>query len=223
MPKPWMLAKTFATRAMDTGYAKLSFSQFGEDMVLSFFLQDHPNRFYVDVGCNDPHRFSNTYVLHHALGWRGMNVDLDARCIERMRVDRPEDVCVVAAVSDQDAEVDVVLFEDDAVNSIAPAFIENQKKIRQVDHVERTQTQRLDDLIDEHYPHPAIGLLSVDAEGHDLQVLRSIDLGRHEPAFILVETGQPRKGDTSIHDHLTDAGYELISHMVITSLYKRKE
>lgn len=211
----------FLTKAIGTGQAKLSFSQFGEDMVLSYYLRTCPNKFYIDVGCNDPHRYSNTYVLHNVLGWRGMNIDMDPNCIEKMAADRPEDVNICTAVSDRSGEIEATFFDDNAVNSVSPVFVEHQAKMRKTDRVAMIPAERLDVLIERHYPHPAIGLLSIDAEGHDLEVLSSIDLDRHKPMFILIETGVLGSAKNEIHTALEAKGYRMRSHMVITSLYER--
>ncbi len=43
---------------------------------------------YIDVGCNHPKRFSNTYALYRA-GWRGLAVDLDPSLCKQFRLARP--------------------------------------------------------------------------------------------------------------------------------------
>ena len=56
------------------GFALKSYSQEGEDMVLSRIFSDKNKGFYVDVGAHHPIRFSNTYKFYK-LGWHGINIE----------------------------------------------------------------------------------------------------------------------------------------------------
>ena len=38
------------------------------------------NGIYIDVGCNHPIKFNNTYLLYKR-GWSGINIDLDSKSI----------------------------------------------------------------------------------------------------------------------------------------------
>lgn len=44
-------------------YARQSFSQEGEDLVLSRFFDGQESGFYIEVGAHHPFRFSNTYLF----------------------------------------------------------------------------------------------------------------------------------------------------------------
>jgi hypothetical protein len=66
-------------------------SQYGEDIVLDRVLNLKRKGFFVDVGCYHPVQYSNTYKLYR-LGWRGINIDLDAIKIEAFNLRRPGDV-----------------------------------------------------------------------------------------------------------------------------------
>lgn len=210
-------------KALETGEARLSFSQFGEDSVLEFYLRNVDEKYYIDVGCHHPHRYSNTYLLYHALGWRGLDIDMDERAIARIREDRPENVAVCSAVSDRTGEIEATFFEAGGVNTVSPSHAKKCAAHRPVMDVRKVPCDTLDRLIEQHYPHPSIGLLSIDAEGHDLEVLRSIDLDRHRPLFILVETGRLNRMSPDILAVMTEHGYEIASHMVISTLFQRMD
>src|SRR5687767_11201625 len=82
--------------------ATFIFSQGGEDFIAAYYLRytfgiERGN--YVDVGCNAPLRYSNTFDLYKR-GWRGIAIDANPELIEKYRAVRPEDVAVVAAISD---------------------------------------------------------------------------------------------------------------------------
>jgi hypothetical protein len=65
----------------------------------------------------------------------------------------------------------------------------------------------LDDILGEGQAPAPIDFLSIDVEGHEVDVLRGFDLARWRPRLILLEdhvTGLAK------HRHLTRAGYRLI-------------
>ena len=76
-------------------YAKRSYSQEGEDMLLDRFLEDRSVGFYVDVGAHHPKRFSNTYRLY-CRGWRGLNIDANPGSMTLFQKLRPRDINVEA-------------------------------------------------------------------------------------------------------------------------------
>ena len=57
-------------------FAKVSLSQFSEDTIIEIILKNarRKNGIFVDVGCNHPIEYNNTYLLY-LKGWRGINID----------------------------------------------------------------------------------------------------------------------------------------------------
>lgn len=188
---PLLLALRFAVvyllKKLFNDDASLNYSQTGEDAVIRSLLDETRPGIYVDVGCNEPIHWSNTLSLY-LHGWRGVNVDANPRLIERFKSVRLRDTAVCAAISDQEREVVFHEFEDELVSTLsAEALPEWQSKWKK--RGERmVTTRRLDSILEENLaPGAEIDLLSVDVEGHDLNVLRSIDLTRFRPKLIVVE------------------------------------
>src|SRR5687767_2385049 len=85
-------------------WASTSYAQTGEDRIIATLLDGRSAGFYVDVGCNHPIRYSNTFDLYKR-GWRGINIDANQRLIERYRRVRPRDVSVCAVISSSARDV----------------------------------------------------------------------------------------------------------------------
>ncbi len=101
---------------------------------------------------------------------------------------RRRDIAVCAAISDQESEVIFHEFEDELVSTLGgdalPEWEGKWKK--RGERVVKTRT--LNSVLKETLQAGAeIDLLSVDVEGHDLNVLRSIDLDVFRPKLIVVE------------------------------------
>lgn len=171
-------------------HGNVSFSQEGEDLVVRRLLQHQGPGFYVDVGAHHPSRFSNTRRFYDQ-GWRGINVDPNPESIRLFRKMRPHDISVQAGVAEKEGVLTLYLFDDPALNT----FDEKLKDER----VERWKCQlsgslpvrvvTLSDLLGEFLPAgQVIDFLTIDAEGLDLQVLKSNDWSRYRPRWVLVES-----------------------------------
>jgi len=219
-----------ALAALANPEAHISFSQFGEDLVLLAFLRNRKRLdrgFYIDVGAFHPFRYSNTALLHLFYGWRGVNIDANPEAIRSFATNRPGDINIEAAVSDMETEAEYVMFDRGAINSLDPAMIERQLSapntpFKVADRV-TVRTQRLDHILEGIPTLPGkIDLLSVDCEGLDHRVLISNDWDRYRPFIILVEChgfDLRRPMNNASYSLLTEKGYRLISHVFVTSIY----
>ena len=160
-------------------------SQFGEDVSIGTFFPKKFRGFYVDVGCFHPKKYNNTWQLYKQ-GWRGVNVDIDSIKIEGFDIARPRDTNIACAVSNTEGECSY--FSNGFYSltvSLDRAFTEGKQG-----YVEKkTRCARLTTLLDESpYKDRQIDFLSVDAEGHDIEVLLSLDFDRYDPRLIAVES-----------------------------------
>ena len=196
-------------------------SQYGEDAVLQH-LVTQPRGIYVDVGCWHPKKFSNTWFLYRR-GWRGVNIDLGEVKIRTFRWVRPQDHNVVAAVSDAPGTVTVQTDKDFSVGEqIVP---EGQSPRPGFGHSRVMATRTLTDILD-HSPYAgkAIQLLNIDAEGHDLHVLRGLDFDRYAPELVLVESyvqSVEALLQSELHGFLSGKGYAMFNWVGPTLFYKR--
>lgn len=169
-------------------YAKESYSQEGEDMILDRFLEFRPSGFYVDVGAHHPMRFSNTYRLYRR-GWRGLNIDANPGSMALFRKMRPRDINVEEAVSSTSQELIYYRFNEPALNTFCKDLaLERMSKAYSIIEEVTILTVPLRQLIDQHVPAGTkVDLLTIDVEGLDYDVLNSNDWDRYSPEFILVE------------------------------------
>jgi FkbM family methyltransferase len=206
-------AAVYATKRLFDADASINYSQTGEDAIIRSLLDETRQGIYVDVGCHDPVRSSNTLSLY-LHGWRGVNIDANPRLIERFKATRLRDIAVCAAISDQEHDVVFHEFEDALVSTLSEeALPEWQSKWKK--RGERVVTTRtLDSVLREHLePGTEIGLLSVDVEGHDLNVLRSVDLNVFRPKLIVVEMHHldlMRVPESPINRYLEQQGFRQI-------------
>ena len=57
---------------------KRNFSQANEEKIISELFKKKPKGFYIDVGCYNPRKYSNTALLYKK-GWTGINIDAEKK------------------------------------------------------------------------------------------------------------------------------------------------
>jgi FkbM family methyltransferase len=204
-----------------------SWAQEGEDLVLRRFFEGQKQGFYVDVGAHHPHRFSNTFWFYRR-GWRGINIDAMPGSMELFHLHRPEDINLELAISDQ-PEMTYFIFNDTALNGLCAEVAERRDGKRGNFIVERlaVTTRTLEQIFDEHVPSDRrIDFLTIDVEGHDLDVLRSNDWSRFRPRMVLAEDLEKLPLDELSHSRLCkfmrEIGYRACARTFNTLFFEQR-
>lgn len=173
-------------------YAKKSYSQEGEDMVLQRIFDGKTNGFYVDVGAHHPFRFSNTYFFYR-LGWSGINIEPNPEASDLFQSARRKDINLQLGVAAHAAKLKYYVFDEPALNT----FDEDIVNVRlattsyKVTKTIEIPVERLDNVLTKYLPvNQEIDFLSIDVEGLDFAVLESNDWKRFRPKCVLVEALQ---------------------------------
>lgn len=166
--------------------ARISFAQGGEDINVLYMLDDKRDGFYLDIGSNDPIESSNTFKLY-LVGWHGILVDGNPMLIDKAKKIRKMDTCVHALVSEEKTKMDFYISDAHLYSSIDASHASLGTDDRKVQKVQ-LDTQTLDEIIEKNLPvGQIIDLLSIDVEGHDFSVLKSISLQKYRPRVIVIE------------------------------------
>lgn len=215
----FLLRKTFLTN-----YVRVHYSQFGEDIVLGELFGKKRDGMYVDVGCYHPKKYSNTYRLYKR-GWHGVNIDMEAHKVRMFDFARPHDFNVVAAVSDKKEVVKMHLYGDFCLGSTIDEECV-QRISAKVQNIVEVETRTLDDILENSpYKNKKIDLLSIDAEGNDFKVLKSLNLKVYAPSVIVIEEHQQEIEGIlvgQLYAYLKSNGYVLHSWMHLSLIFKRE-
>ena len=158
---------------------KSYYSDSGEDkFIMSQFKKKRG--FYVDVGCHHPTRINNCHLLY-LNNWRGINIDINKISIEMFKIARKEDINLHSAVSLKEKYVN--FFYDKPLSLYNSLIKSKDLKFHKI-----VKSQKLTTLINKtKYKNKKIDFLSVDTEGKDLEVLKSLDFVIYKPKYICVE------------------------------------
>ncbi|MEQ9370304.1 MAG: FkbM family methyltransferase [Coleofasciculus chthonoplastes F3-SA18-01] len=167
----------------------LSYSQEGEDMILSRFFENKENGFYVDVGAHHPQRFSNTY-LFYMRGWRGINIDAMPGSMESFNKIRVCDINLEFPISDGHQTLTYYEFNEPALNGFCRdiSMKRNGSGNYRIISEKKMKTYTLSEILDNYLPNGQnIDFLTIDVEGLDLQVLKSNNWHKYRPHIVLLE------------------------------------
>jgi len=191
--------------------AQITFAQFGEDMAVLRWVDGLKMipQIYVDVGCYHPIHWSNTLLLHKR-GWKGVNVDLDKSRITEFERLRPGDYNVLAAVSDSEREFKIFEYGLGATDRLGDVHEEELESLTgcKPTGARLVKTRTLNSILQScPWPVGQIGYLNIDCEGHDLEVLKGLDLDRYQPIIITIEAFLEKERPAIFH-HLIPREYE---------------
>ena len=159
--------------------------------------------FFVEVGANDPRERSQTWHLEQA-GWSGVLIEPQPDLADELRSRRTAKVFAVACSSPDNAGRTLPLHVAGPLSSLdrqhmapgsAPAGVIN------------VPVRTLDSVLEEAGVPVAFDFLSIDVEGHEIEVLRGFDAAHWRPRLILLED---HVADLSKHRYLGKAGYRII-------------
>ena len=209
--------------------ARLSFAQFGDDLVAAslFTCIGHKNPTYLDIGAADPDMENNTYIFYLA-GSHGVLVEPNVFQTERLRSVRPRDTVLVAGIGTQDhAEADFYVMSSSGLNTFDKEQAE--RLARESEHkivkVIKMPLLGINRVIAEHFGGKAPDFLSIDIEGLEYAVLKTLDFAKYRPKVICAETLI-----TNTHRHNPDTtklmvenGYEVRGMTFANTLYIDKK
>ena len=207
------------------GFAIKSYSQEGEDMILRRFFEFKKNGFYVDVGAHHPKRFSNTYFFYKK-GWKGINIDAMPGSMNAFEKVRPRDINIEVPISSKKQKLKYYGFNEPALNGFSKRLSEqrNNSRVYDIIFTRDLQTQTLQNVLDIYLPkEQIIDFLSIDVEGLDFDVIKSVDLNKVRPRLILIEilsSSYHELINNEITTHLISNNYSIFFKTVNTVIFK---
>ena len=208
-------------------FARLSYSQEGEDLLLERFFENKKNGFYVDIGAHHPQRFSNTYNFYKK-GWRGINIDAMPESMSSFNDVRPMDTNIEIGVSLEKSELTYYMFNEPALNTFSDEEAKKKDGLRNFKIIakKKIETIPLSIILKEHLPpYVQIDFMTIDVEGLDLQVLKSNDWKLYRPNMVLVEDLKQYsltelEKQSEVYNYLVGKKYQLVSKTFNTLFFK---
>lgn len=188
----------------------LYYSQFGEDRLLEKLFKGKVQGVCVEVGANNGVDGSTTLYFEER-GWDCILVEPNPVLCDELRARRKAQLFECAASNTPGTAILHVAVG--AEQSHAVSALGDEGKAAQIlqEHGFRTEpvevvTRRLDDILNEARPSGGIDFISIDVEGHELELLRGFSLDLWRPAVLIVEDNAPL-WESAVADYLKAQGY----------------
>jgi FkbM family methyltransferase len=168
--------------------------------------------YFVDVGANDAELDSQSCHLE-TLGWTGVLVEPQPDLADKLRAKRRAKVYAVACSSPANSGRPMPL-------QLAGVYSSLERRLA-VATVKPEGTldvpiMTLDALLEHAAAPERIDFLSIDVEGHEIDVLSGVDLARWRPRLILIED---HVLDRNLHHTLRKRGYKWVRRTGLNSWY----
>jgi len=209
--------------------------------LLRLFAEAHPEAFFVQIGANDGLQHDPLHPILARYEWRGILVEpvphVFAR-LEQTHAGNDRLTLINAAVGAQDGRLPfyhlreaapgeaVVPFHDALGSFSRDLVLRHAREIPDVqERLVETEVPVLsfDGLLARH-GGPPVDLVTIDTEGFDWEVVRSIDLGRYRPRLLAYEHYHLSAADRDAATaHLEAHGYETFAEHFDTYALRRED
>ena len=173
--------------------AKLSYSQNGEDLVSGGALASARVNTtavkYLDVGAWEPIAGNNTYFFYRD-GRRGVLVEPNVDMTPKLKRARPRDTVLTAGIGiTATAEADFYVMTGSQLHTFDKEQAERLEKLglSKIERVVKMPLLDINAVMQEHFGG-APDYLSVDVEGLELPIVKTIDFSRFRPKVICMDT-----------------------------------
>jgi FkbM family methyltransferase len=220
--------KKIASRKKKT--YKLSFSQCGEDLLIDYIFELRGVKMptYLDIGAHDPFYLNNTAIFY-LRGCRGINIEANPSLIGNFRKQRKEDINLNIGISDVSGALDFYIMGDSTLSTFSKDECDSMVATgHKLDGVKKIQLLTIKEVLDKYNGGKFPDILTIDVEGLDQKILRSIDFTAQYPKVICVEAAEyspigagARRAD--LIDFLVSKGYYEYANTNLNAIMVKNE
>jgi FkbM family methyltransferase len=223
--------KTIEMKFDQSFYNKKTYAQSGEDSIVSYILNvlglQVSDTMYIDLGANHAKELSNTYYLYQK-GARGILVEANPSLIPELRLFRNRDIILNKCISTETQQsLTFYVLSGDGLSTSSLATAEEYCHLNNnIEIVETIEVESITyhEIIDK-FLGKAPTLLSVDIEGIDFDIIKSIDFSSHRPLIIILEMIEYKtelnhaSKNIDLKNYLELNGYEEYAFTGINSIF----
>ncbi len=211
-------------------YKKISYAQSGEDIIVSFILKTlkikHPT--YIDIGAHHPFYLSNTAIFYKK-GFSGVCIEPDPVLFKEIKKSRKRDICLNIGIGINDLDkADFFLMSTPSLNTFSKEEALNYDKNskHKLKKVIKLPLKTIN-WVFEHHTNGRPDFVSIDVEGLDFDIIKSLDFERYRPTVLCIETlrfirvGVAEK-EQAIIDFVIKQGYMVYADTYINTIFVDK-
>ena len=155
-------------------------------MVVNRIFSKIKKGIYVDLGCNHPIKFNNTYLLYKR-GWTGINIDSDEKSIKEFNKLRNKDININAIVSSENKSIKYYFYHDRSALNTVDAYLVKTRKVKPKKVLIKKTTTLNEIIHNSPYKDKKINFLSIDIENHEYEALKRFKFNKYKIDIIVIE------------------------------------
>jgi FkbM family methyltransferase len=158
-------------------------------------------------------------------GSKIVSIDANPLAIKKFMIERPDCINLNIGIGSSEGEFDFYIMEDPVLNTFSEDEKNSLEKFgHKVSEVIRVNTIGINEVCEKYFKDTPIDFLSIDAEGADFDIIKSLDFSRYAPKVICIEsinytpdgTGKKR---LSLCRLIEQAGYFEYANTNINSIF----
>lgn len=188
-------------------------------------LKNPTNLFFVDVGAYDGLTVSNTAYMEMDLNWSGICIEPNPMPFKKLQSNR-KSKNYNCCISENDCEIDFICVDGYAeMLSCITDKCSEEHMLRIKNEIQKhggsyknikIKSKTLNDIFEENLLHE-IQYLSIDTEGTELLVLKSLNFKNYKVNIISIENNNNSAGQ-----YILDQGYSYITTVCGDAIFKLK-
>ena len=176
-------------------------SQNGQDIFALYFNNFKSSGSFLEFGAYDGVTFSNTYLLEKNYGWTGLIIDPIPKHFDMLKQSRSCQSLLAAVTPEQQKFAKVVVATNPELSKIA------KRKILTKSHTVPAFT--LTEILEKYFVSNELDFLSIDTEGNDIDILKSVNFRDYRIKSICVEHNYS-VGSEEVIEYMDKVGYKLV-------------
>jgi FkbM family methyltransferase len=209
-------------------FYKKSYAQCGEDMVLDCIFRglNIKNGTYLDIGAHHPYYLSNTQFLYDN-GFNGVNCEPNPYLYKMFKLKRKRDTNLNIGISiyEKNQELDFYIMNAPTLSTFSKE--EANRYVKEggykIEQVLKAQTYNINNLI-EKYCKGTPNLISIDIEGLDYLVLKTLNFDKYRPEVFCIETAVfntegALKKNLKIHEYMLEKDYFIYADLYENTIF----
>jgi FkbM family methyltransferase len=190
------------------------YSQLGQDKFIDEYLDFKEGGVFIDIGAHDGQSCSNSLFFEEHRNWTGVCIEPGPEEFKKLNQNR-KSININACISDYDGESEFTYIEgySNMLSGLSESYNESHENriLNEVRshggeiHKINMPVFKLQTILDK-YNICDIDMCSIDTEGSEFNIIKSIDFSKTNIKIFTIENNYQT---TEIKDYLEDKGYDL--------------
>lgn len=202
------------------------YSQWGQDeYIYNNFFKNKKNGYFLEIGADDGLRFSNCAFFEKELGWNGIAVEARKDAFNNLIKNR-NCICLNKVLSDKIEETKFLELKGYGIglSGIIDKYDERHinrinNEIKNPNHKSKeiitVKTEKLNDILD-NYDVINIDFLSIDTEGSEIDILKTLDFNKYNINVITIEDNY---NDIKLMNFFKDRNYKFVKQIECDKIF----